>query len=331
MSFISCKKEKLTYISNNNNLIWESPDCHSNFGEPIYGGEQSLEDGEQFKFPVFNPNNQDEIIYYKTVSDSGTSNINESYVVRYNILSHSKNIILNGIKINSSIVWNKNGWIAFKNEQGFIMLSKDDGSMMQQFSNYPSNLSNDNLCWLNGSDTLLWRYNDMSGNDYLVQKIIGEANSTSLITSVFSNMNISDNSNVIYYANQQFKKLNLKDLTHNTIIPTSLSGNIYGNIESSHDNQNFYVSMLSGNLGDGLYKVNSANGNQTKLMSSCQIQMIKHFHISNDNKRLIFEMINRSVVFNGNSGGTITDAIIREKSSIWLMNINTSMITKISL
>lgn len=331
---ISCEKEKLYYLPylNNHALTWIESDCHESFDKEIHGGEQIVEEGNQYKYPAFNPRNSNEIIYYEMIADSGSSINSESNIIKYNYINNSRTILLSNVKVASQINWNNNGWIAFKAESGFIFIVKDDGSELQQFSDYPSNQSNDNLCWLNKSDTLLWRYNNLYGDDYLKQKVIGQDSIISIYTGVFSNFNISNKILLLTYANQKFKTRDLKNISSNSqIVPTALIGDLYGNLLWNLDGSSFYASILTENNGSGLYIVNANNGNQTKLISYCEKQQMKYFDLSPDGQKLIIQKVNRSVKFNGDIGEVILDAIIIEKSTIWLVDLKTLKTAKLPL
>lgn len=126
--FSSCKKDQPQLMGGLEDLVWEDPDCNDSFNSPETGVSQHKEEGNQYKYPTFNPNNQYELVYYEVEADSGSSIQTSHKLVKYNYNLDMKTILVQHVKVVGQPAWNDDGWIAFKrSETGLIHLITEDG------------------------------------------------------------------------------------------------------------------------------------------------------------------------------------------------------------
>lgn len=132
VGIFSCKKDKTPFPLeppyNDLEHGWQDDFGDEDFIYP--GWSYLIEDSLQFHVPQFNPSNADEIIYYR--HDYPT---NSHQLVKYNLKTTEKSIIMNDVQILNEPAWSKTGWIAFTrfpNPQ--IYLIKDNGSQFSQIT-----------------------------------------------------------------------------------------------------------------------------------------------------------------------------------------------------
>jgi hypothetical protein len=335
-TIVSCKKQELKCktFGNAKNLEWSSLDCEDSPDFDETGNVNYLEVGNQYKFPVFNPNNSNEIIYYEEIRDS-IGIITNQQLIKYNIVEDSKTVLKSHIDLSVPPVWNKNGLIAFRSgTTGYITLINDDGSNQIQFSDYPTGPYNGDIFWLNNSNTLVWRYGDPYGIDYIKRKKTTEDSVKVIFQGKASHFSISKDSLLIISKDDGFETLDLnKDSLYTEPFNTPLSGNISDitgdfstSLTWSANGNSFYVFMFSQTHGTGLFNVNLNTGNPSKLVKCCNNRLIKHTDCSAEGDKLIIQLFEK---FNLESESITNN--IGMKSTIWLLDLNTLKAAKLPL
>ncbi len=108
-----------------------STDCSANGFDsvPKHNGGIRIDpsiyfDSLYIRFPYFNPNNSDEIIYYMTYKQE---------LIKYNMVTKTKQSIFKGLLLNRP-KWSKKGWILLPSGGGQIWKIKDDGTQLTQLT-----------------------------------------------------------------------------------------------------------------------------------------------------------------------------------------------------
>ena len=334
-TIVSFKKQEFNCnpIGSADQLVWEESGCDESFEDNPTGDEYLVQEGNQYMFPAFNPNNPYEFVFYKKVADSGSETQTDFQLIKYNFLHDQKTVLLTNTKIFGKPAWNENGWIAFKNiDDGFIYIINDDGSELTKFSDIPDGGSYDrNLTWLNKGNTLFWGGIDVANTPYLKSKKIGdeaviliENSENSMISNEFT---VSNNNLLLSplsdYAEHKYGVSDLdKDSLTWEAFEFNLFGNLYGRVNWHVDGKRFYVSNFGYPGGTGLFEINFETGATTNLIKLCDKEYIKEAVCSPAGDKLILQKIERTLIPGPNEWISIGGTLI-ENSSLWLFDLNT--------
>ncbi|MCO5259457.1 MAG: hypothetical protein M9916_04875 [Crocinitomicaceae bacterium] len=179
----SCKKDPID-SDFSKSLIWASPLCEDVSDSTLLPTVPSVivEKGSQFKYPAFNPLNSYELVYFEQVANVGETPSESGKLVKYNYQSNVKTTLVNSVALSGSPAWNENGWIAYETTSSQIYIIRDNGTDLMQFTTHSGfNGYNQHVTWVNGGNSLLWKYlNYGSGEIYLLQKTIGQQETDTL-------------------------------------------------------------------------------------------------------------------------------------------------------
>lgn len=328
--FSACKKENLNClpVGSIDRLEWESADCNESF-TVLPGGGGTTSTGNQYKYPVFNPNNAYEFIYYKIVKDSGSSVEIDHQIIRYNLLTNQESIILTGTEISGNMAWNKDGWIALKPAmEPFIYLVKDDGSQFSQFSNIPTGNFEVNLTWLKDGNTLLWGGQNLIGT-YLKTKKIGDLSEAQMNLGnahINYEFDVSPNNLLLTPKSNNYLDFNLVDLNqenlNNTFLEyTTQQGFKHGRVNWHVDGERFYVSFYENNGSSHLYEINYKTGYVTEVLENCHKEVVEEAICLSSGKHLMLQKVEREVIVNGSPTSNGNGLI--ENYSLWLFDLKT--------
>lgn len=323
LGMISCRKDKVIPTPSGEG------ECYS-FGElpPLnfFSNERF-----QYQTPFFNPNNDDEFVYnYKDFE------LDEYKLIKYNIQTGIKTILVENVKIISQPKWSGKGWVAFDNvfNQNYqISIVKDNGDSISQFTSSTYNLF---PVWNSIGDNLFWQHTPVLGVPYyfLKQGLYEQTSDTVLFPNGLNNGFATFND--VSMDNQLISKTGIGNQNHigftNLDSPNFVSlinldnSNLVG-LEGlcwSNNSQTAYFTIYK----NGLYKLNVNNGSYTKLISFCDSKRYKSISCSSDGKKLIGERIDSFLVKDeeGNPTGQIM-----ENSSIYIIDLETLKETKITL
>ena len=330
----SCKKEK-PQISGGDvleNLEWQNSTCNlTEPAIPAINGTTAL--GNQYKYPVFNPNNSYEIAYYKIVKDSGSAVAIDHQIVKYNLLYKQETVLLTGTEITGPFAWNKDGWIALKKRgTPIIYIMKEDGSQLTNFAYNVMTGANEydfNLTWLKQGNTLLYGRNQGPNQSYLQTQTIGDAtvkyipidNSYYGIDFAVSTKNILISPMSESFLNFYITDINPGVLSTTSLYVNGLQGTILGGINWHPDGSNFYISFYENGGTANLYEINYLTGSKTKLVESCNFSLIQEAIYVPFGDYLLLQKLERDVIGEPGTIGDIADII--ENSSIWLFDLKT--------
>lgn len=329
----SCKKENFEQspFGGEANFTWEDPGCVGGFDYDTSAVKKT-----QFEYPVFNPNNKYEFIYYETTIDN-ISELESYRLIKYNYLYDQKTILLEDVKITGYPTWNKYGWIAFKNKDDLLIyLIDSDGSHLTKFIDIPSGIvgPEENLTWIADGQRLIWGGLDVNSNFYLKHKKINGLNV--LDYELGENMVISENfsiskDSVILFplSNGQFSTTDIKEDSLIWEVKHLSTGEFFFNKVAWHiDNKRFFGALINNPDDIGFYEINYETGEATLLIQLCEREFISGAACSPDGKRLIIQKIERDVVPDSlpvNVDNTI------ENNSLWLYDFQTGKEVRLPL
>ncbi len=299
--FSSCKKDKTCEFLDDcgNQVVCEDfPDMYNT----IFSETEI-----QFKAPQFNPNNPNEFIYVFSEINLGVSQL-----VKYNINTQEKTVLVEGFGIKGQPKWSKTGWIAF-NSNYHIYLIQDNGESLTQIT---TNTYNHNPFWNQTGDELYWTYTPVLGSQY------------SIIRQIQSNMSIDTVGNIpIFIGGDIFENKILQIISWSAESAPKYgyfkSDQIPLNQQNFHiigtctlqgmegicwhpSGQKFYVAHTNSGKNSGLYSV-SMLGITTRLKKNCDTRRHIFISCSADGKKLIAERVDSEVMRyqNGNPTGQI--------------------------
>lgn len=119
----SCRKDKMPLLPILNS---EADTCSCVAVPPIEGysaGYNYVQDSNYLNFPIFNPNNENEIIYGKSFTGGSMS------LIKYNLITKAKTHIFEG-QIFGYPSWGKSNWIIFTNGYNGLYRIRPDGTQL---------------------------------------------------------------------------------------------------------------------------------------------------------------------------------------------------------
>jgi len=259
----------------------------------------------QYKYPFFNPNNANEIIFYYIDIEK---NINQ--LLKYDLLSKQKNIICD-TKIISQPKWNKNNWIILNNNDYSISLIKSNGDSLHKIINfntslYPTWANNDSSIIFSNSINLSSKFTLLKYNIYNKELDTLYYGYTAL-NSVYNEF-IATILNYRDYSNISFSKYN-SPIKWETLTNVDINGN--NRIEGicwNLTNNTIYYSRYA----KGIYKLNLNSNIEVNITKPNLNIKYLALNISSDGKKIVYERINESVINN---------EIINEHN-IYIMNVD---------
>ncbi len=289
-----------------------------------------VEENEQYLSPHLNPNNDNEFVYfYRNYS------ANKRQLIKYNMVTKHKQILVDDVLIISRPKWSKKGWIAFDSYPDYNLWTiKDNGDSLTVFSSNTTHLhpvwdtSGDNLYWLHSTNLTFPHYYLKKGlYDSVVDTVLqdGDAN---IGIATYSDIKFDNKLLAITYINNK-KDVAITDL--NAINFTSLVGNetVFGDVKPASvcwSNTEEFVYLSYANFG--LYKHNVSTGSYDRLIEYCDSKYYGSLSCSSDGQTLLV-LRGDSYKKKDSLGNPVHP--IHVKSSIYLIDLNTLVETKINL
>lgn len=319
----ACQKDKLLPCNSGSS---ENINCED---FPELGSSWFEEFRFQYKSPCFNPLNDNEFVYYYKDNESAVFQL-----LKYNLVTHQKTILVNDVKIHGQPKWSKKGWIAFTTQPSLyvehIFIVKDSGDSLNQIT---SSISNLNPYWSDNGHRLFWTNSpDLGSQWYLISNnLLGNSNDT---ISEYWGANLSDLHNNLllhkrnlnnspYYG---YYNINNSPLLQSDFNPICNFVGATTGITWHSSGAYFYVTHSNGE-GRGLYKI-GINGLITLLINHCDNKRYSIISCSKDGKKLIAERIDSFLEHNNDNNPT---GKVIQKSSIWLIDTESLKETKIEL
>jgi len=291
----------------------------------------------QYKSPCFNPLNDNEFVYYYKDNESGVFQL-----LKYNLVTQQKTILVNGVKIYGQPKWSRKGWIAFTTQPSFyvehIFIVKDNGDSLTQLTSVTANYD---PVWNYNGTKIYWLHSPVLGHPYYyLSKTLDEESIDTALYSNGENLGFCSKGDVsfdnklighTFVNNKNYIGIsNLNDLNF------SLSGIFDYNVIFDYPSPEgltwhssglyFYVSHPGG-YNRGIHKV-YLNGNVQRLMKHCDNKRYTIISCSKDGKKLIAERVDSFLERDDDNNPT---GKIIQKSSIWLIDIETLKESRINL
>ncbi len=288
--FISCKKDNPTTPGTGSPSTEEPFVCEEfDWTLPPMTPLDYIKDSKQYRYGVYNPTNQNEIIYFYSDYDNFIHQL-----IKYNILTKQKQVLLDNVFLQEPPSWSASGWISFGS--GEIYIIKDDGTGLSLFA---SGGINNNSRWTPDGEFLIWDHTGTSNpTTSLLKKGISQQVPDTIINPSGGGLDISVNNTLIassqfsfYYLNADFSQT--YSYTDFTMLPQQIMGLSKG-LTWNNDGSKFYVSKFYGASGGdqiGLFEVNFPSGTYTKLMDFCDNRRYSTLSCSPDGKYLIAQRI----------------------------------------
>lgn len=323
ISVQSCKKENVGHFSALEPFQCENYDWSLPPGSSFIEFE---EDSVQYRFPTINPNNPFEVVYMKQ------DYINDTYqLIKYNYQTQQSLVLVNNIQIDNQPSWSVNGKIAYQHQMGQIYIINDNGTNLTPFATDYVDL---HPFWSENGKSLLWIHVDQSTQiDYLLRKNINTSIVDTLIHNPTGPFRLSNFNQLLLKSGPNFFSLDVSSGGNYTIndfnlVTNQLPANTQGMCWHP-DGTKFYVSKFVGiDYNDmGLFEVELATGNITKLMDFCDKRWYESIVCTPDGKNIIGQRVECYQEFNnqGNFNGTA-----HTYSSIYKINLQTLGEFKIS-
>lgn len=324
---VSCKKE----ISSGK---WgHSPDCDDVFDTTIDGGVGDInymEDSIQFKYPTFNPDNSDEILYQYINYNTLTFQLK-----KYNIKTRLNQVLVDNVILINQPAWSKNGKIVYEVYGNELFLTDEFGTEPIPFGYY--GLNRKPSCFGMEEKFVFRHTNFLNGEHYVLCISADQENTDTLMypAAGTDNIVISRDKFLLASSGDNFYALDLKtkdsfsyqDMVQ---IPLQLGGGGAQGLCWSADGTKFYASKYSGGstTPSGLYEVEYPSGNYRRIVTYCASKTYTKIAASPDGKFLLVQRLDRYQKFNSNGGFT---GDIVENSSIYMFNPATGMEIKLDL
>ncbi|MEX1191192.1 MAG: hypothetical protein WED10_12190 [Brumimicrobium sp.] len=121
LTLLACRKDKVPFSEIPSDTI-DTCDCVPiEMPDGYTPGFNFINDSIYYKFPRFNPNNENEIIF----TELGQGN--DKFIYKYNLLTNSKNLVYQGLLFGSP-EWGKSNWIIFTRGYNGVYRVRPDGT-----------------------------------------------------------------------------------------------------------------------------------------------------------------------------------------------------------
>jgi hypothetical protein len=301
----SCKKDKTPFPLeppyNDLEHGWMDEPTESDFVDPQTVTPYFTNYKYQYRVPQFNPNNPDEIIYFYENNEE-----NLQQLVKYNLKTTQKTVLINNMRIIGEPAWSRQGWIAFAHFPSYQMyLVKDDGTGLMQFTEDVTNLYPQ---WSADGNYLYWGYAAVlaqntkwlrkNHQDNIVDTIsFGSIypNSVSPRSARISSSNVVlstkflNNSVYFVYAELNTLPLNFVPVLNTNELPNYSRSQCWAN-----NSDYFYVSFYS--IGE-IYQVRVSDGSYELFRPQYYANWIQTIDASPDGKYLVAERVDKFNLF----------------------------------
>lgn len=302
----ACRKDKPVVIEDAKNAAC-SEDCIPLPPEPdgFWGGYDFTSDGlTKYQKPFFNPLNSDEFIYLNS-EESGSSSL-----TKYNIVTENQQVLFDEEFITNQPQWGRNGWIVFQTSGRKIWKIRPDGTGLEQITFgvkdlHPSfNFSGDKIIYrrsktysnaqLEGNPELFKEYKmmiiDIDGNELdsiTICRIDGNMPNSCLSYQQWSYSSFDENE-IIYAEMGTTDQYGVYAVNQSdeSLVPLH-TWNANSGFETFTDLCYFKDYVYYSKYRNGLYKVNTKTGEQTKVIAPCNTRYYESLSVSADGRFLL--------------------------------------------
>ncbi|MEX1192400.1 MAG: hypothetical protein WEA99_10540 [Brumimicrobium sp.] len=326
---MACRKDKPVPS------VEESSECKS-FSKDLPPQTYFTNERFQYKAPHFNPNNSNEFIYHFRDYEQ-----NEFQLLKYNLLTKQKTLIVESGKIANQPKWSSDGLIAYTHHVGYvdhIYLVKDNGDSLTQLTD---NVHNMFPVWSSTGDELYWAYTPNLGIPYYFLKQNLDNSYPDTILQDGDSYGGYATYNSISHSNKLLSLTligNKKHIAWTSLNETPITYSSIANMSQAFDypsvsglcwsSDEEYVYATVNGKENGLYKIDINSSSKELLIPFCETKSYRSISASSDGNYLIGERIDRHLHLDDQSNPT---GEIIENSSIYLIDLHTLEETKIDL
>ncbi|MDD2983317.1 MAG: hypothetical protein PHQ74_08010 [Crocinitomicaceae bacterium] len=289
----SCKKKDIQpRKSVYENFTWTASPCVE---ENTGGITIDFTEGVNFRYPVFNPRNETEFIYYEYTCDSLTAVYSNPKLVKYSLLTKEKTVLLTGKFLSGQVAWNKKGELAFiESTAGAIYTMNDDGTNLQ-FQFIASSPSLSHVSWSPDGDVFYSLFtkiiNVNNRVDYLLRKKPGLANiDTLLLDNPIYSMDISSKNQLLNFTGNGYYEITSLSVDTLTAAVSQVEPGMFFNhgLAYNKSGNKFYVSATK-YYGAGVYEVDINQNTVKKVFNGCKDGYVQGLSLSPNENYLIME------------------------------------------
>jgi hypothetical protein len=283
----SCKKEAKTCdCPTNGNICTDLPLP----GSGGYGYSFTYDTG-YITYPYFNPNNANEIIFYKPHSSTGPQ------LIKFNLQTGQQQVIFSQSLIDAP-KWGRNGWILLS--LGQIYKMKDNGDSLTQLTFGNSN--NYHPEWNYVGDKFITEYVGSSYN-YSIYDVSGNLLDT--LPDVFDEIDSWQNQNnlLLVKMNNGLGVFNPETDSLCAFIAPSTGETFYGQCNWYPDGVN-----IINEISCGVHKLNYESGGNICIQSTCSNDGYYFPTISSASQKIIFSISHSQSI--GNSSLYISSKLV---------------------
>lgn len=293
LCLFSCKKKDIQPgKSVYENFTWTASPCvEENTGSVTINNTA----GVNFRYPVFNPRNEFEFIYYEYTYDSITAAYLHPKLIKYSMLSKEKNVLLSGKLLAGQVAWNQKGELAFvESTAGAVYTMNEDGTNLQ----FQFNLSGPSLQHVNwspdGSAFYSLYTKEINANsriDYLLRKSPSIAKiDTLLLDHPIYSMDISSKNQLLNFTGNGYYEITSLSADTLTATVSQLEPGMFFNhgLAYNKSGNKFYVSATK-YYGAGVYEVDINQNSVKKVFNGCKNGYVQALSVSSNENYLIME------------------------------------------
>ncbi|NMD00247.1 MAG: hypothetical protein GYA62_11085 [Bacteroidales bacterium] len=240
----------------------------------------------QLKYPVFNPNNENEILFF--YSDL-SNNINQ--IIIEDIVAKSTRVILNDFEIITQPTWNNNDWILLNkkkaNYQHEIWKVKSNGDSLTLLSSGGTNLY---PAWVN-NNSIIYSFSQYAAFPYfIINKNLISGFSDTICNCNGKYLTVSNNNLIASADISSFNvlvsnitsSLNFQNYTNNPFTSDLIIRNICWH---PNGNEIYYI------RNNGIYKMNILVKNEILIYNSCNSRRYNSISISPSGNKIVAEKV----------------------------------------
>ena len=311
----SCRKDKTEPIVEPNPIDTTSIDSSlicDDFPESPQIGFYYYSTGAQYKAPSFNPNNSDEFVYLRT-GVIGTE------LVKYSISQQSETVLTNSVSIITQPQWGEQGWIVFTVLGNTIWKIYEDGSGLEQITDFESfrpsfDKSGNNFICMGGGSDVSAGYRpifDLTGN---ISDSVFMAYDQIIIGYPYVSTENFYKKGYFAFADHAYSNpIRIGICSYDGSSITELSSWLYDKqmLDVTANSTYIYISTF----WKDMVKINLTNPSYEIFKTGCQTKYYNHIDMSADGTKIIAQVV-LSTPTNENSA-------IDEQNEIWLINLIT--------
>lgn len=282
--FTSCKKEDIKSKGTAfDQFTWtENPCEEGNTGSVSFDGVAGI----HCRYPVFNPSNILEFVYYEYEYDTVIEDKVNPKLIKYNWGTSEKTVLLEGMKISGPATWSKKGKIAFnKFQTSEIYTINDDGSNLNlDFTISPTAYAYGK--WDEEGDVLYWLMAKTDAEDNIIHYLLKKNYrlnkvDTILMPNTVYNMDISSKNELLNFTgNGYYEMISLSNKTPSADLSQLESGMfLWSGLTFNNEGDKFYASIMKYET-EAIYEVDIAKNEATVVFKGCQKGFIEHISVS---------------------------------------------------